>query len=497
MTIIAGFLDTRTQSYVCSVSAESTLSATFDDNALSLQLVTPIASLESWYVVERDGVIHFSSSLLALQPLLGSTLDPVAIHRYLCFSFVAGEAMPWRGVRRFAPGTTWQHHAGQWTLIEAHPWREQIDLALGDEVAASRAIEPILQDAVARGIGDAQHVALYLSGGLDSSIVGVLLKEQGVAVTAFSLDFGEASVEKAEAEQVAKHLGFPLVWVPVTAELIASRVDRLATALELPFGDPVTGPQYLLGEAVRDAGLSVVFNGEGGDQLFGGWTNKPMIAAQLFDTHGQSRESMYLRAYHRFWELTNELYTPEFRDRIGNAFDLTPLLAPYFMSDRAKSFLGHLRLADLELKGYQNIAPRMMNIARSLGLKLRAPLFDAVLTRVAFQLPAQMKLRGVVEKYILKWMFQMRLPDTILHRRKSGMCVPAIDWLFGDQHDALVSRLTDATVQKRGLLQQSYIAQLVSGQDEIHEVRRRRLGEKLWTLVMLEAWWRNLHEEPR
>jgi asparagine synthase (glutamine-hydrolysing) len=65
----------------------------------------------------------------------------------------------------------------------------------------------------------------------------------------------------------------------------------------------VTGPQYLLGRAARAAGLDCIFNGEGGDQLFGGWTQKPMIGAELYaNLYGEeSREELYLRSYRRFY----------------------------------------------------------------------------------------------------------------------------------------------------------------------------------------------------
>ena len=77
------------------------------------------------------------------------------------------------------------------------------------------------------------------------------------------------------------HLEIPLTFVPGrTARRWARRSTDLVWKLDLPFGDAVTGPQYLLGRAARAAGLTAVFNGEGGDQLFGGWTNKPMVAAE-------------------------------------------------------------------------------------------------------------------------------------------------------------------------------------------------------------------------
>jgi len=89
---------------------------------------------------------------------------------------------------------------------------------------------------------------------------------------------------------------------------------------DLPFGDAVTGPQYRLQRPAREAGLSAVFNGEGGDQLFAGG-RQPMISrpayAGLYGT--DSREQLYLRSYHRFY--VSKMYStrPEFLAQVGPA----------------------------------------------------------------------------------------------------------------------------------------------------------------------------------
>ena len=89
-------------------------------------------------------------------------------------------------------------------------------------------------------------------------------------------------LEKEQARAVAQRLQLPHTFLPVGGAEIPGILTDLVWKLDLPFGDPVTGPQYLLGRAAREAGLTAVFNGEGGDQLFGGWTSKPMISAEIY-----------------------------------------------------------------------------------------------------------------------------------------------------------------------------------------------------------------------
>jgi asparagine synthase (glutamine-hydrolysing) len=313
-----------------------------------------------------------------------------------------------------------------------------------------------------------------------------------VNVRAFSLDFGAHSVEKPQAQLVAEQLKIPLTLVHVTGEDIRSVLADLVWKLDLPFGDPVTGPQYLLGRAARQAGLATVFNGEGGDQLFGGWTSKPMISAQLYaDLYAEdSREGLYLRSYHRFYGLEEKLYTPEFRAQVGGPGQRRAHLRPYLESTDATTFLNRIRLADMALKGSQNILPRMERMANAWALDVRVPLFDRALAEASFTLPPQLKLHGACEKYILKLILQKRLPREIVWRRKFGMSVPVTDWVLGPLAETLAELLAPQALARRGLFRSEYIATLRQGHNEPNETRRRRVGERLWALAMLEAWLR-------
>jgi asparagine synthase (glutamine-hydrolysing) len=335
------------------------------------------------------------------------------------------------------------------------------------------------------------EVGLYLSGGLDSSSVAVWLKDAGAKVRCYSLDFGERGVEKAQAEEVAKKLELDIEFVPVDGGTIAPVLMDVVHKLDLPFGDPVTGPQYWLGRAARGRGHSAVFNGEGGDQLFGGWTSKPMIAARIYAGifEEESPEETYLRSYHRFYGLEEELYAPDFRAKVGTPGQRRAHLTPY-LSASGQAFLNRVRLADISLKGSQNILPRAERLTNAWGLDLRVPLFDRALAEASFRLPPSMKLHGACEKYVLKLAMNKRLPPDIVWRKKFGMSVPVTDWALASLRDRLEDLLGERSIRARGLFRPEYVARLLQGRDAPHETRRRRIGEKIWALAMLEAWMR-------
>ncbi|MBM3461659.1 MAG: hypothetical protein FJX76_06115 [Armatimonadetes bacterium] len=485
--ILGGRLDTVDGAFVA---------AHWDAGAGRLTLIRDPFGVRSLYYLEHGGVLYFASELKQLLaiPNLPIALNYPALHKYLTFSFVPGEDVPIRGVRRLLPGQVLHAQSGGIVTRPYFILREEINPALGDRKAAVKLIRSRMRDGIRRRLNGESEVAVFLSGGIDSSAVAHWLTREGVKVRPFSLDFGRDSVEKEQAATVASTLGLDLQWVPMDGSELAPVLMDLVWKLDLPFGDAVTGPQYLLARRAREAGLSCVYNGEGGDQLFGGWTSKPMIAAELysgmFAAREDSREARYLRSYHRFYGREDLLYSASFHAEIGPPGTRRALLAPYLESGEADTFLNRVRLADIHLKGSQNILPRAERTANGWGIDVRVPLFDRALAETSFQLPPEMKLHGACEKYVLKLIMSKYFPREIVWRKKFGMSVPITRWTLGPLAAPLHDLLSAQSLKRRDLFRPEYVATMLAGRNDADDVRRRRVGERLWCLAMLEAWLR-------
>jgi asparagine synthase (glutamine-hydrolysing) len=411
----------------------------------------------------------------ALRRLPGATrgVDPAALHGYLCFSHPPGPRTLFAGV-------------GQ--VPVPAPWREQ--QARTDEDSAVRRLRALLAASVERMLGAEREVGVYLSGGLDSSLVAALLARAGARVHLFSLDFGppwDAELEHARA--VAAHLGRPLHRVAVRSRDVARALEPTAAALHQPFGDPVTVPLFLLGQAARGR-VARVFNGEGGDQLFGGWATKPMLAAEAYGGAGYSREAAYLATYHRFHGAEARLLTPAALAAVG-VIDAGAWLRPALDAPGLSTLLHRLRAANIRLKGAQNIAPRMTQLAAAHGLQACAPFLDRALAEWTFTLPADFFLRGASEKHLLKRAAEGLLPPALIDRPKRGMGVPATEWLRGwlsPLRWEAARRLSPRRLRRDGWFRPEHVAALRRGDDDPGETRRRRAGEKLWALLMLHLW---------
>jgi asparagine synthase (glutamine-hydrolysing) len=441
------------------------------------------------YWTEIDATIWFASHLQLLLPLISPPeIDLSGLYGYSCFSYVPTPLTPIQGIQAVPAGVELRWSFGTFSpvTISQFQW-QQTPTQITEEPVAIDRLQALLQAAVQRQIQDLpdEPVGVFLSGGLDSSIAAALLVQNGVKVRAYTLDFGEEGIsEQPYAEQVAKHLQIPLIKVPVNAKLVKKFIDPTVRALDLPFGDGVTVPLYLLNRAASQD-VSVVFNGEGGDQLFAGWTNKPLIAASIYG-HNSDFIQPYLQTFHRLHGYESQAFQPQVlakiqsldpADWIGNAID--PAFAP--------ELLHRLRRASLMLKGAQNIHPRATNLASCHGLNVRSIFCDLELATWTFSVSGKLHLQGACEKYILKRAVENILPPEIVWRTKRGMGVPLNSWLYRGLWSNLGTWLNPQVLQQTGHWQSDLAARLVSGKFG-GAIQGRRIGEILWLTIVWERW---------
>jgi asparagine synthase (glutamine-hydrolysing) len=382
-----------------------------DDNCLKLGRDAFGRVKLYWLQIEQT--IWFASQLQLLLPLIEDPQVSIpALYGYSCCSYIPTPLTPIERIMAVAAGTEqiWRDdgmgNLTSQTIQTQTDWAEALP-QIDNEQDATDKLQTHLIAAVERQIIDlkGETVGVFLSGGLDSSIVAALLVRAGVKVRAYTLDFGAVVMpEYPYAAQVAEYLNIPLVKVDATPRSIEQALIPTIKALDLPFGDGVTVPLYLLNQAAsRD--VRIVFNGEGGDQLFAGWTNKPLIAASVYQVaHPDGEESFtdrYLRTFHRLWGYEAQVFQPEVYAQIK---DLHPQdwLESALDQTYTHSLLHRLRRAALMLKGAQNIQPRATNLAFAHGLQVRSIFCDRELAAWTFQVSGSLYLQGACEKYILK-----------------------------------------------------------------------------------------------
>lgn len=458
------------------------------------------------YWMQTEHLLWFASRLDLLLPIVESAQVSVAgLYGYSCLSYVPTPLTPVTGVFAVPAGAelVWcSDPSGRLPEPQQHRssvWQEAI-APIQDEAIAIAQLQTLLKQAIQPQIADLtdEPVGVLLSGGLDSSIVAALLVQAGVKVRAYTLDFGTAGIpESAYAEQVAEWLNIPIVKVDASPRRIQAAIVPTVQALDLPYGDGVTVPLFLLAQAASQE-TGVIFNGEGGDQLFAGWTNKPLIAAGLYQAeHPAGEESFlqqYLRTFHRLWGYESRVFQPEVYAQI-QAWQAEDWLQEAIAADVCPSLLHRLRRANLMLKGAQNIHPRATQLGFAHGLKVRSPFCNLPLAIWTFQLSGELCLQGACEKYILKKAVEDWLPPAIVWRTKRGMGVPLTSWCLNELWRSIGIWLNPGVLQAENRWQPQIATQILEGKLGA-AIQGRRIGETLWLLIIWQIWRSQVLGEP-
>ncbi|WP_293065588.1 asparagine synthetase B [Okeania sp. SIO2B3] len=438
-----------------------------------------------WLKIEK--VIWFASKLKLLLPIISkSSISIPGFYGYTCFSYVPTPFTPVENIFAVAAGTEKIFLEPEIQIQRHYDWREN-PRQIEEKNEAIRQLQILLKDAIYRQIIDlpSEPVGVFLSGGLDSSIVAALLVQAGIKVRAYTLDFGKNSFPEWEyAEKVAQHLEIPLVKLSVTPKLMKNALLDTVKALDLPFGDGVTVPLYLLCQTAAQE-VSVIFNGEGGDQLFAGWTNKPIIAAAVYNRQ-ENFIQQYLQTFHKLWGYEDKIFQSKIYEKVQNIS--VEKWVEFALDDTFCTGLIHkLRRASLILKGAQNIHPRATNLAFSNGLVVRSPFSDLALAQWTFQVPGEFNLKGSNEKYILKKAVESWLPPEVVWREKRGMGVPLSYWCLNELWSEIRQWLNPEVLQAEGRFISDLAITIIQGKLG-GQIRSRRVGEILWLLMIWEIW---------
>jgi asparagine synthase (glutamine-hydrolysing) len=444
-----------------------------------------------FYAATARGLVFASS----LRGVLGSGLVAADIHlpavaRFLSYAYLPGRETLVTGVHELLPGQSLRADAtgiAVTTFWQPPPEPAEWD----DEETLRELLRRRLETAVRRRLPAGGTVAASLSGGLDSSLVVALARRlHDGPVATFSISFGpEYANELPFSSLVAHHCGTEHRVIEVAPEAVLHNLDDSVGLLGDPIGDPLTVPNSLLfREAAAVSG--VMLNGEGGDPCFGGPKNLPMLLAELYGDPAAAslaRERAYLRAHLKCYDDLPAMLAPEVRAALAER-PLEPELTPFLVDPRFRSFIGRLQAVNLTFKGGHHILPKVDALSEPAGVLPRSPLFDRDVVECAFAIPPQHKLKGAVEKYLLKRAVADLLPREIIDRPKSGMLVPVEKWFQGPLLPQARERLLDG-LAPYGLVNRDYLERLLAGR--LGGLRPRH-GAKIWLLVTLEAWLRRV-----
>jgi asparagine synthase (glutamine-hydrolysing) len=489
-------------------------------------------------VYRDDGTrIVFASELKALLALperdVPRRVDPEALDLYLTYGYVPHPLTILEGTAKLPPAhyAVWQDGRLEITRYWNPDWNVEQDGAPGGEIEELRAT---LSDAVREQMIADVPLGAFLSGGVDSTIiVGLMQQASNRPVRTFSIGFDDAAFDESSyAELAARHFGTEHHAIRVTPRAWET-LPALAWQFDEPFADSSALPTWYVSEETR-RGVTVALTGDAGDELFAGYDRYRAVAlATLLDRLPAPsrnvlggpiaralpvsvRAKTRLRKVRRMLEaigkppldrylgwicaldepLRSALYSPELIAAIAAKPGATD---PALMLERALAVAARrdpvtrTMVADLLTYLPCDLLVKVDMASMAHSLECRSPFLDHRVVELALALPIRRKLRlrGGRSKVVLKQAFADVLPPAIRHRPKMGFAIPLDRWFRGELKSELRAVLLDPVALRRGLFQPEAVATLVNE----HVEGRRDHAQQLWTLLMLELWFRN-HLDP-
>ena len=524
-TLLAAFEEWGIEDTLCR-SVGMFAIALWDRKERALVLVRDRMGEKPLFYGWQGGSFMFGSELRALErhSKFERELDRGAVHDLIRFGYVTAGRSIYRGIHRLPPGTFVRIGSGTrigalpeptayWSLEElARDGRDQ--LGLSPREAIDR-LDDLILDAVGGQMLSDVPLGAFLSGGIDSStIVAAMQRRSARPVRTFTIGFEESGYDEAGyAREVAGHLGTDHTELYVTAERARDVIPRLTQIYDEPFGDSSSIPTRLVAALAREH-VTVSLSGDGGDELFAGYTR-----------YHSDRSADLWRRMRAIPGPIRSLTTgilrsplPRWADRLtggrtGGALRATKLAAiaeagrpidayrarisqwndvPILRLHEASEFGSQVPSPHPEMMMFadamtylpDDILVKVDRAAMSVSLETRVPLLDHRIVEFAWALPHDIRVRAGQAKWLLRQVLYRSLPPGLVDRPKMGFGVPLGRWLRGPLRPWAEELLSEAGLRDGGVLDAGPIRRLWLEHQRGHADHR----DRLWPILMFQAW---------
>ncbi len=514
--------------------------ALWDCTEHRLYLVRDRIGIKPLYYGWLDGVFAFGSELKTLRahPAFQSEIDRDALASMLRHNYIIAPYSIYKGISKLQQGTILQvntddrssHMIPYWSGLETaeygytHPFE-------GDEKEAADELDALLRESIRlRMIADVP-LGAFLSGGVDSSTITALMQAQSpIPVRTFSIGFSEEAYDEAQhAKAVAKHLGTDHTELYVTPKEAMDVIPRLPALYDEPYSDSSQIPTFLVSQLARRH-VTVSLSGDGGDELFGGYTRYTFaqniwrwIGWQPQEIRSALSGLLGVPSIER-WRKTIHLLEPvlpeslhqiliadklhKFRailrcrndrevyervishwlnpnDIVINGHEPMTVVNDPAQWPKIDNFVSWMMAMDLVSYLPDDILVKVDRASMGVSLEARVPLLDDHrLVEFAWRLPLSMKIRKGKSKWLLRQVLYRYVPPELIERPKRGFSIPIEHWLRGPLRDWAEGLLDETRLRREGFFQVEKIrdawSNYMAGNGNWHY--------HLWDILMFQAW---------
>jgi asparagine synthase (glutamine-hydrolysing) len=485
-----------------------------------LLLVRDRGGKKPLFYARIKGGLVFASEMKAFfgLPEVDFSVNDQAVHDYLTFGVVPGESTVYSGICRVPPASVMTVSETGTIATETYWTPDYVtkrNIGFNDAVDL---VEETLRDAVKIRLRSDVPLGCFLSGGIDSGLICALAaRELDRPLKTFSIGFADQGFdERPLARRVADQYGTD--HREFVLESNVADVERIIAHYDEPYSDASALPSFAVTQMAAED-VSVVLNGDGGDEIFAGYRH--FIAARSADrldhalTPGLKRLMAQIiermpaprcgrtpyQFLHRFLRVAAQDPAERFVALTSDRLSEKDKSALY---GGQSTFSASVRwAADVDTAGLGPVdAMLKRDFHRLLGddhlvkmdmasmawtLEARSPFLDHALIDLAASLPEDIKLGGNTTKPLLRALAARHLPDAVVNAPKRGFEIPLLRWMSHDLNPMLHERVLDPSSYCMTRFDRRAVETLLNGEGW----DRKRWSACVWGLLCLEFWWTN------
>jgi asparagine synthase (glutamine-hydrolysing) len=500
----------------------------WDEHEQTLELTRDRIGVKPLYYGWHDGTLCFASELKALRAFShwAPRIDRQALGEFLQYGYISGDRSIYQGVHKLLPGHRLRLKRGHapiveryWSVLNAHAAP-----LVGNDRDLEAELESLLIDAARYRMVADVPVGVYLSGGVDSSLVtAILARHHGHAIRTFTIGFREDTHDESQwARRVAEHCGTHHTEYMLEAPEAVAIAKRWGDLFDEPFGDP-SGIPTLLVSQVAGREVKVVLSADGGDELFSGYNSYTgalqrmrklqrippvlsrlsgetlsLIPARHFDAAlSAAAVPAAIRGPHvrKLRRLQSMLRTPT----IGQIFELDH---SYWLPEDINVLLGGYdpprpsadsypgtdaeRIALWDFHHYlpEDILTKVDRTTMAVSIEGREPLLDHRLAEFAVRLPQHLRRGTLGPKHVLKSILYRYVPRPLLERRKHGFGIPLDSWLRRELRELVGAYLSETRIRAAGIMDWRLVRTITRD----FYAGNSKLTTALWFTLAFEMW---------
>jgi asparagine synthase (glutamine-hydrolysing) len=496
--------------------------AVYDETADAIWLFRDRLGVKPLYYSYENQSLTFASELKALSVFNHDrTIDLHSVYYFFRFGFIPEHRSIFKSIAKLEAG----HYlrVNRTGIKKEKYWNPAFDI---DHSKTERQWIDELEETMIsafryRMVSDVP-VGVFLSGGIDSSLLAAILKKHFGDIHSFTIGFKEQQFDESKyTRKVAEHLGIHHTEKMLTLVEAKKILNEFYSIYDEPFADTSGIPTACVTALAKEHGMKVVLSADGGDEIFGGYSHYPRalkLYKKVFAFSNAVRSAWTkgsrallprkLRDKIVAFNTTHKMYAIEELLQSENSMQLFEAMLANQSIDEVHKLIGNhgtppylhsthtsqepvQQMMIWDLKHYltDDLLVKVDRATMYHGIECREPMLDHRLVELAMTIPVELKMKDGKGKYIERQLLSRYVPTEFFERKKQGFSIPVFTWFQQDLDTMFNTHLTQENLRQMNVLDPDEVLREFKKYKSYKKRSKDYNIEKMWRILSFALWW--------